>query len=161
MEIKIELDMNNIDYEAINKQIQEKVEALDIKEMHDVSSKIDYNISNLIEKEVEYSYNEYIDKYWKGHPTAEGRNLIKSMCKEEIENRVNKAIEEFFTEDIDENILREIMLKMLPDIFTYILFKKLENTLFSESYRYEEKMMNRVRSEIGSSLNSLKFNLQI
>lgn len=63
MKLEIELDLNKIDYDAINKQIAEKIAALDIKEIYDVESKINSKITNLIKQEVDESYNSYLERY--------------------------------------------------------------------------------------------------
>ena len=48
MKLKIELDLNKIDYDAINKQIAEKVAELNIKETYEIESKIDKKINDKI-----------------------------------------------------------------------------------------------------------------
>ena len=48
MKLEIELDLNKIDYDAINKQIAEKVAELNIKETYDIESKINTKINNKI-----------------------------------------------------------------------------------------------------------------
>lgn len=83
MKLEIELDLDKIDYDAINKQIAEKVAALNLKEEYDIESKINNKITSMVNKEVEQSYNSYICDYWK-HPTSEGKALIKSMSKQKL-----------------------------------------------------------------------------
>lgn len=151
MKLEIELDLNKIDYNAINKQIAEKVAALDIKDMYDVDSRIDSKISNLIKEEVDCSYNRYIDKYWRD-ATSQGRDLIESMSKAEIENRTRQAIEEIFANDYNEDAMREVMLKMIPDIFASILFRRMESALFNKEYDYYNQTQNMVKSLIDSRI---------
>ena len=57
MKLEIELDLNKIDYDAINKQIAEKVAELNIKEEYDIESKISNKITSIVNKEVDDSYN--------------------------------------------------------------------------------------------------------
>lgn len=156
MKLEIELDLNKIDYDSINKQIAEKVAALDIKEMYDVESRIDSKISNFIEKEVALSYNAYIDRYWRD-ATSKGRDLIESMSKAEIENRTKQAIEEIFANDYNEDTMREVMLKMIPDVFASILFKRMESALFTKEYNYYDQIQNMVRSQIDSAINRMRY----
>lgn len=56
MKLEIDLDLNQIDYEAINKQIQEKIDAMDIKDMYQLNSKIEY----MIKDKVEGAVNNYL-----------------------------------------------------------------------------------------------------
>ena len=152
MKLEIELDLNQIDYNAINKQIAEKVAELNIREAYDIDSKINNAIFDLVNKEVDDSYNQYIDKYWSG-TTSEGRKLIESMSKAEIEKRVKQVIEQVFVNDCNEDTLREAMLKVLPEVFTSILFSRMESTLFTSEYDYYSKMRSMVMSEISSMVN--------
>ena len=64
MKLEIELDLNKIDYDAINKQIQEKIEAIDIQKEYDIDSRIRERISNIVYNKVDIGYNDYIDNFW-------------------------------------------------------------------------------------------------
>jgi hypothetical protein len=156
MKLEIELDLNKIDYDAINKQIAEKVAALDIKNMYDVEARIDNKISSLVKDEVDYSYNQYLNKYWSS-PTDEGKKLIENMTKAEIENRTKKIMEEVFTNDYNEDTLREVMLKMIPDVFAYTLFEKLDTALCRTSSSYYNSIHNLVRGEIDAKINRMRY----
>ena len=147
MKLEIELDLNKIDYDAINKQIAEKVAALNIKEEYDVESKINNKITSLVNKEVDDSYNSYLDRYWNG-ATSDGRKLIETMTKIEIENHTKKVIEEIFANDYNEDTMREVMLKMIPSIFTSILFGRIESTLYTKEYDYSNRIHDMVKCEI-------------
>lgn len=153
MKLEIELDLNKIDYDAINKQIAEKVAALDIKDMYNIESKIDSKISTLVKEEVDYSYNEYLNKYWSS-PTSEGKKLIETMSKAEIENRTKKIIDDIFAADYNEEVLRELMIKFLPDVFAAILFRRLESTLFTKECNYNDRMFNMIRSHVDCAINN-------
>ena len=157
MEIKIDLDMNQIDYDAINKQIQEKIAALDIKDMYNVESKIDSKISNLVKDEVNVSYNKYIQKsFWDDGTTDDGRKLVENMIKAEITKLANQVIDNIFTE-YNEEALRETMLKIMPDVFSSILFQRMESALFSKEYDYYNNMQNMVRSQIDSTISRMRY----
>lgn len=149
MKLEIELDLNKIDYDLINKQIIEKVAVLDIKEMYDIESKIGNKISNLVQEEVDYSYNQYLEKYWSG-TTAEGRQLIQKMTKAEIESRTQKMIDDIFANDYNEDALREIVLKIIPDVFSAIMFNRLESALFKHEDSYYGMVHSMIRNEIDS-----------
>ena len=150
--------LNKIDYDAINKQIAEKVAALDIKEMYDVESRIDSKISNIINDEVDISYNRYIKKsFWDDGTTNEGRKLIEDMIKAEIENRINQVIEKVLTDDYNEDTMREVMLKMIPDVFASILYSKIECALYTKDYNYRQQTFDMVRAEIDSKINRMRY----
>ena len=150
MEIKIDLDMNKIDYNTINKLIVEKVAALNINEVYDVENRIENKLNNLIKEEVDYSYNNYIDKYWK-HETSEGKKLIETMCKTEIENRVKIILDDIFSNEYNEETMRNMLLKSIPDVFTYALFGMIESGLYSKEYNYRENIHRIVKENIEST----------
>lgn len=153
MKLEIELDLNKIDYDSINKQIAEKVAALNVEEMYDVESKVESRITRTINDLVDNSYNKYIDRYWSA-PTSDGAKLIETMSKSEIERRTGKVIEEVFTNEFNDDALRELIIKLLPTIFCNLLFIRLESSIFTNEYNYREQLMNRVTSEIQYVVNT-------
>ena len=99
------------------------------------------------------SYNSYIEKYWScTTSTSEGEKLIESISKSEIENRTKKVIEEIFTNEYNEETLKEVMLKIIPDVFASILFIRMESALFNKEYNYYNQIHNMVRNEIDSRI---------
>lgn len=156
MKLEIELDLNKIDYDAINKQIAEKVAALNIKDMYDVDSKIDRKITDLVDKEVDGSYNMYLDRYWSG-TTPEGQKLIESMTKTAIENRTRAVLEDIFANCYSEEVMREIMLKMIPQVFASILFSRIESSLFAHEANYYDQTHSMVCGEIDSAFRRVHY----
>ena len=158
MKLEIDLDLNKIDYDAINKQIIEKVTALDIKDIYDIESRISNKITNIINDEVEYSYNSYLDKaYWGDGTSAKGRELIEKLTKEKIESHTKEVMEEIFANEYSEDTIREIMLKVIPSVFTSILFRRMESGLFNNEYNYYDQIHNMVRGEIDSAINRMRY----
>lgn len=157
MEIKIDLDMNQIDYDVINKQIQEKIATLDIKDMCDVNAKIDNKISNYIENEIVYHYNRYLARYFGESTSSEGRNLIENMTKEEIKKQTQKVIDDIFENDYNEEKLRELMFKILPDVFATLLFEKMNSALLSKEINYYDDMYNRTRGLIRAEFRETRY----
>jgi hypothetical protein len=159
MEIKIDLDMNKIDYDAINKQLQEKIAALDLKEMYDIENRVINNISGLVHDEVTYAYNAYLDRYFGSDNTtsSKGRELVESMSKAEIESKTKHIIEKFFTETYSEDVLNQVMMKMMPNIITSIIYQRVESELYNSGYDYYNRTRDMVVEEIDSALNRLRY----
>ena len=151
MKLEIELDLNKIDYDEINKQIVEKIAALDIEETYDIKSKIESSISNYVNNSIDLAYNEYIDSYWKDK-TKEGKNLVESISKAEIERRTRQVIEDIFANDYSEDVLREAMLKIIPDVFTAVIFERMESTLYNKEYNYQQEIHHMIRGEVSSMI---------
>ena len=113
-------------------------------------------ITSIINKEVDDSYNSYLDRYWSG-TTSEGRNLIQSMTKTEIENHTKNVLEDIFANDYNEDSMRETMLKVIPDVFAFILFKRMESALFSKEWDYYSQIQNMVKGEIDNAINRMRY----
>lgn len=126
--------------------------ALDIKDVYDIESKISSKISTLIREEVDNCYNEYLDKYW-DTPTSQGECLIKSITETEITKRTQKIIDEIFATDYNEKVLKELMIRFLPDIFVAILTTKLQSALSTADTNYHSTLFANIRSEIEYAIN--------
>lgn len=155
MKLEIELDLNKIDYDAINKQIVDKIAELNIKEEYNIESRISNKIDGLLDDEVNDSYNSYLDKsYWGDGTTSKGREMIEKLTKEKIESHTKKLIEEIFANEYNEDTMREVMMKIIPDVFASILFKRMESALFDKEYNYYEKIHSLVRGEIDCAVQN-------
>lgn len=155
MKLEIELDLNKIDYDAINKQIQKKIEDMNIKEEYDIEKVIGRKISEAVSEQVDMCYNNYLEKYWKT-PSSEGKDLVIQMTREEIGKRVTKILEDIFSNEYDEETLRTTMLKVLPDVFTSILFSRMEYNLVKKEHDYINQTRNIVRTEIENTANRMR-----
>lgn len=146
-EFEIELDLNKIDYDSINKQITEKVAELNIKDEYMIESRIIDTIDQYIKNMVDRCYNGYIERYW-DTPSYEGKNLVETKTRSEIETRVVKIMEDVFANKYNDDLLRELMIKMLPDVFTCLMFSKLESTLYTKDAKYQDIIHTTIRDEI-------------
>lgn len=156
MKLEIELDLNKIDYDAINKQIQEKIEAIDIQKEYDIDSRIRERISNIVYNKVDTGYNDYIDNFWRNSPTSKGERLIEEMSKQEIERRLKEVLDDVFSKEYDEETLRTTMLKVLPGVFSSILFSRMENALIKKEYDYMDRTRDLIRAELENAANRMK-----
>lgn len=152
MKLEIELDLNKIDYDAINQQIQEKLAALDIKETYDINSRVDHMISVKIEDEVENTYNDYID-YWH-KPTLKGKDLIKTLTEEKITDKVTKELDRVFEEIYDEKAITKLISSMLPNIITAILFDSINDRI---NCAYHDQLVQQ-QSIMSSQIANMLYN---
>ena len=121
--------------------------------MYNIETRIGNKISNLIDDEVDITYNKYIKKrFWDDGTTDDGRKLVEDIIKTEIEKCANKVIEE-----IGEEKLRELMFKFLPDIFSTLLFEKMRSALFSSEHNYRNETYSIVRNEIDSAFSRMRY----
>ena len=144
MKLEIELDLNKIDYDAINKQIQDKIADLNIQETYDIKSKIDNRIEKLIDEDI-VGTNSYIERnYWTSDSLTEnGKRFVEDMIEDKLTQIANKT----FTNEVEEAI-KETIVEMIPDALTSTLFQKINGTFYSYQNTYD----NKVRSMISSAI---------
>jgi hypothetical protein len=53
--------------------------------------------------------------------------------------------------------MREVMLKMIPDIFSYALFARIDKALSYKESNYYADVFSMVRSEIDSKINRMRY----
>ena len=82
MKLEIDLDLNQIDYKAINKQIQDKIAAMDLKKEYAISEKVNYQIREKTKEEVDYYFR---NGTWGG---------LNNDSKREIKDEITKNIKE-------------------------------------------------------------------
>lgn len=117
MKLEIELDLNQIDYDAINKQIQDKIADMDLHKEYHISSKID----SKIREEVEERVNRHLGySSWSGLNDSSKREIkdeitknVRELIKPHVENIFNQIPQE----ELDA-IISELIPKVLVDIFT-------------------------------------------
>lgn len=145
MEIKIDLDMNQIDYDAINKQIQEK-----IAEMYLATSyNFKYKIENKIDKEVEQCVTDFFRiRRW---------GELNSSSKEEMTrilyNKAQNLIEPHVANIIEE-IPEEEMYKIIADLIPKVLVDLLTNDLKRVLYEYYNSSSESIISEAATRIRS-------
>lgn len=154
MKLEIELDLNKIDYDAINKQIAEKIAELDVVKEYEINNKIDREIRGLVEESVKYAYGKYLDTFWaeKADTTSKGENLVEQVAKEKIEDYTKETMDKIFASEYSEETMQEIMLQMIPDVFTALLFSRIDKALFSNQNNYWQMTQNRVRVMIAQAI---------
>lgn len=156
MKLEIELDLDNIDYDAINQQIVEKISALDIKDIYELDRKIDNKVYVLVSRAVEDAYGEYLSRYCGDtHVTDKGKQVVNSVINNEIKARSKQVIEDIFSDEYNEKVLRDIVIKMLPNVLIYVLFERLRTDVWVSEIDYQQMVHSMIKSEIDSMINNL------
>lgn len=123
MELKIEIDMNQIDYNKINEAILSKIDEDFIRNL--IVAR--YSTDNQIEKSVKEILTEEIGKYlfetdWigKSDVVSKANTIANSYFKEIVEELIQKIIDDIGPDDMNRLIV-DILPKVLWDyIFTVI-----------------------------------------
>ena len=147
MKLEIELDLNQIDYDAINKQIQDKVAAMDLHKEYQISSKIDYKIKEEVEDEVE-KYFRY--GAW-GGLNSNSQREIKDEISQNLKELIKPHVDEVFNQ-IPQEELNKIVSDLLPKILMDILVSNMTSALTSCYYQSAETITQMCESRIKSML---------
>ena len=124
MKLEIELDLNKIDYDAINKQIQEKIANMDLSETYEINSKI----NRQIKEEVECKVNHYLEyNHWNGI-CGDARRDIKGEIIKNIKELIKPHVENVFNQ-IPQEELNTMIHELIPTIFIDLLTSRINDSL--------------------------------
>lgn len=145
MEIKIDLDLNKIDYDAINKQIVEKIAEMDLTTNYNFK----YKIVNKIDEEVGRTVDEYFRSRRWGDLNDRSRQdmneMLYSKTKALIEPHVSNIIRQIPQEEMDK-----IIMDLIPKVLVDLLSRSLKDTLINywtiSSENIIAEASNRIRS---------------
>lgn len=149
MEIKIDIDMNKIDYDAINEEILKKVKEMDISEKYQIDDKIRSRVNEVVNTDA----RDYIERTW-GYNTgiADGNKLsniardnITELAKNKIEERIAIVINDLF-EKIPKEELDKMIAGLIPQIIVSMITDNLKN-LISNYYYGAMASMNQIAEE--------------
>ena len=145
MEIKIDIDMNKIDYEAINEEILRKVKEMDISEKYQINEKIKNRVSEAVNREAK----DYIDTTWSYNSgnelSSSAKSHITELAKEEIKEKISVVVDDLF-EKLPREKLDEMIAKLVPQIIVSMISDQLKNVM--QNYYYGAMgTMNQIAEE--------------
>ena len=146
MKLEIELDINKIDYDSINKQIQEKIEALNISEMADIENRI----NTILDIKIRNAYNKYFDNNTYYADTYNGKKIINDLQKEKFIEVSRKIIDDIYK----ENKIEEIVAELFPRLFVQAMYDSLYDTMCNSIRSNNENTINNAISIVVNMLNN-------
>ena len=148
MKLEIDLDFNQIDYEAINRQIQDKIDNMDIKDMYSLDSKVEYMIKDKVERAV----NGYLTGgVWQGLNDSSRREIndeIRKNIKELIEPHVKNIFNQLPQEELDK-IISDLLPKILMDLLNESMKNMITNYYYSAQNTTVQICEERFRNILG------------
>ena len=148
MEIKIDIDINKIDYDAINKQISEKIAEMDLAANYNFK----YKIENRIDEEVANTVSEFFRAYRWGTLTDSVRSDMKDMVFTMVRQIINPHVENLIAQ-IPQEEMNNIIIDLIPRVLVDIMSNSLKDTLYSYWNNSTEAIINRATTEIRSHIN--------
>ena len=151
MKLEIELDLNKIDYDAINQQIQEKIADMNLAETWNFK----YKIENKINEEVEQCVSEFFrSRRWgdlNNYSTNEMNQMLINKCKELIEPHVTETVSQ-----IPEEELHKIISDLLPRVLMDTLSSTIGNVFSYYNYNSQDTTMKICEERIQNALGNLR-----
>lgn len=144
MKLEIELDLNKIDYDAINQQVQEKIASMDLAKEYNISYKIESKIREEVESRVRGNMNGWyggLNEDTKRDIKDEIRNNIKEVVAPIVQDTLSKVSQEEFN-----SIIREL----LPVIFMNVLMTDMGSMFHNYYCSMNADIMNQCESRIAS-----------
>lgn len=150
MKVEIDIDLNKIDYDAINKQIQEKVAAMDLNKDFSISSKISSKINEVIENEVVTYFRA------KGVWSCEYNDTAAVQINDEILRKLHEVIKPHIDKvfgELSQDELHKIISNLLPKVLVDLLIQNVSNTMYNYQAVAHEQTMSQCRDMIHNVLN--------
>ena len=152
MKLEIELDLNKIDYEAINQQIKHKLEELNIEEHYRIKDSIKNEIKNQVQEIVK---NNMCDGYyWSERADTNTRNAITNELKALIIETLQPAINKYF-DDLPEEQIDRLIADLMPKIFLSRLKEKCDDIIYQSIRQQDELNLQYLINEIDVIKNRL------
>lgn len=127
MKVEIELDATKIDYEAINKQIQEKLDAINFVEK--------YGLHRALADTVENEVDKYIERYFAHSSIGDVKDHIRIVVHDEILKIVGPKVKDALSQIPDEEISK-LTFDLLPRMFITFMMSKMDSSY--EDYKVYE-----------------------
>ena len=148
MKLEIDLDLQKIDYDAINKQIQDKVAALNLEDVYQFDSKI----KSKIDEEVKVKVGKYFSDYYWIDLNDKSKEQIRKIITDKIKEITNPHIEELLNQ-ISKEELEDIIIQILPMVLTdqvaSLMKNALSNFYWSTTSSVVQQTENRIRNMLG------------
>lgn len=148
MKLEIDLDLNQIDYEAINKQVQEKIAQMDLRNEYRIETRIDQQIRDDVEREV----RTYLKSGgWYGELNDRSKQEIKDEISKKLRELLAPCVENTFSK-ITREELDEVVKKFLPEIFMDMLTSDMRSMLEGYYYRAHAEIIGECHNMFDSML---------
>lgn len=152
MEIKIDIDMNKIDYESINKQIKEKLSQASLEDVF----KRYYITEDDIERKIENILREGSEHYIVSQgwcESNEAKKYISNEARQIITKMIEPVCEEMINQMSKEDI-QNLIIEIFPSIFCDILYKKIGYTIYGADNKEKMDVQNVMKSIVDQAFRS-------
>ena len=152
MEIKIDIDMNKIDYESITKEIREKISQASVDDIFKRYYTTEDDIRQYIENILRDGSERYIvNRGW--CDSNEAKKYISNEAHQIIEKMIEPVCEEMINQMSKED-MQNLIVEIFPSVFCDILYKKIEHTIYGADNKEKMNMQSVMRSIVDQAFRS-------
>ena len=90
MKIELNLDMDKIDIDIINREVEKQLSQRNLKEDYDIEHKIEAKVDQFIDSAINDELYDYKDQY--GNPKTKTKNIISIAVNEEVSSLIQQYI---------------------------------------------------------------------
>ena len=137
MKLEIELDLNKIDYDSINKQIQSKIAAMNLEETYQINQRIKDEIDKQV---IDIVKRNMYSNYWRCDIEADIKEGITDELRKLIKDALSPQVNEVFNK-ISNKELNQMFIEIFPLCYINIISTLAEHT-FYKSRDEAQSVMN-------------------
>ena len=148
MKLGIELDLNKIDYDSINKQILDKLSDMDIAEVYQINQVV----GSAIRGRVDDIINDYFrNGYGWGSLSSNARTDVNDVIKANIEETVKPMIEEAFNK-FAPGELEGIIYRLIPNVMINLMTTGMRDYIQNSFYGHDANLLQQATDLIENRL---------
>lgn len=133
MKVEIDIDLDRIDYDSINKQIVERVKTMTPSEIFSHYYRTDADAKEYVDYLLrKYSEDYLVNLYGSTNRTAEEE--IGKIAKDLITEKVKKVCDDFLSTISDEE-MQKLVNDIFPNLFVQAMYDRISTMLSKDSSR--------------------------
>ena len=144
MRVEIDIDLNNIDYAAINEQIKKKLDETDLERIYQINS----FCKDYAQEEVKRRVTSYLTDGYAFSGLSTGIKYdIKTEVTSIVHETVKEKMDQFFSKMVDEE-LGKMITDMMPAILVDTMYDLIRSRITESNHNSRQSIMNEVEFKI-------------
>ena len=149
MKLEIELDLNRIDYDAINKQIHEKIDNMDLHTVYKIDSKINY----MIEDKIKELVGDHLTTHrWSNVLNDTTKDRVSNELRCEIHKTIDPVVDEIFKQIPTED-LSKMIIDLMPKVLMDLLYSYVSGAMNKSFYVTKDTILKEADSRVRAFIN--------
>ena len=151
MQVNVVIDLDKIDYDSVNKQIKEKIDAMELDKIYPIKDM--FNIG--LERKVNSFLDDYIGmRYGESEATIRTKQLVNDAIQDAIKDHITEYVDKFI-DNLGEEKIGEMIAEIFPNVLSQYLYNKITCYEGGKQSDMNSFFHNQVQSIITSRLHNL------